>query len=143
MGSDCIFCRIIHGEEEATWVYQDEQAVAFADLFPLEEGHLLVVPRVHVATIYELEEALAGHLFQVATRLAKVLKQVLRPDGLTILQANERAGGQEVFHFHLHLIPRRLGRRIFALQVARTRARRADLERLFTPVRKALEEGSP
>jgi len=143
MGSDCIFCRIIHEEEEATWVYRDEQAVAFADLFPLEEGHLLVVPRVHVATIYELEEALAGHLFQVATRLAKVLKRVLRPDGLTILQANERAGGQEVFHFHLHLIPRRWGRRIFALQVARARARREDLERLFAPVRKALEEGSP
>jgi histidine triad (HIT) family protein len=144
----CIFCEIIGGRAEGTFVYRDERAVAFADLFPLEPGHLLVVPRRHVENIYGLEDDLAAHLFQVTTRLARTVKKVLRPDGVTLLQMNERAGGQEVFHFHMHIVPRRGGRPLAALfkaarmLVPRPRADRAELERLLSPVRAALD-GAP
>lgn len=138
MFDNCIFCRILKGETEATFVYQDDRVVAFADLFPLEEGHLLVVPKAHVENIYGLEEDIAGHLFRVTSRIAKAMKTVMKPDGITILQANERAGGQEVFHFHLHILPRKLFRRVFKINVTRTQSPRHDLERIFAPLRQAL-----
>jgi histidine triad (HIT) family protein len=131
----CLFCDIIEGRAEGTFVYRDERAVAFADLFPLEPGHLLVAPIQHVENIYDLGEDLAAHLFGVTTRLARIIKDTLRPDGMTILQANERAGGQEVFHFHLHIVPRRAGQRVFAQRV---RADRGELESVFAPARQAL-----
>ncbi len=135
MGADCIFCSIVRGEAPATKVWEDELALAFADAFPLERGHLLVVPKVHVENIYALDPELGAHLFRLTVRLAAALKTELEPDGMNLFQANELAGGQEVFHFHLHILPRWKERAPFRIIPNRTRSPYDELERLFAPVR--------
>ncbi len=136
----CVFCQIVAGRREASLVWQDELCVAFGSIHPLAPGHLLIVPRRHVENLYSLPEAVGAHLFPLAAKLGRTLKTVLRPDGLTLLQNNERGGGQTVFHFHLHLIPRHAGST--AIQVADAPlATREQLEAALAPVRKALAGG--
>ena len=138
MNDGCAFCRILSGNADATFVYRDDRVSVFADIFPIEAGHLLVVPNKHIENIYGLAEDLAGHLFSVTTRVAATVKQVMKPDGVTLLQANERAGGQDVFHFHIHIVPRRAGRPVLRIGVDRQRPSRGELDRLFEPLRLAL-----
>ncbi len=103
---DCIFCKIVAGEVPASKVYEDAHTIAFMDLGQVNPGHVIVAVKPHVENIYGLSEELAGAVFQTATRVAKVVKKIMRPDGMTLLQANEPAGFQTVFHFHLHVLPR-------------------------------------
>jgi len=136
--NDCIFCKIVRGEREATVVYGDDRVLSFADIFPLQRGHLLIIPKEHVENIYELDEELAGYLFCITTKLAKVLKSVLKPDGMNIHQSNGRAAGQDVLHLHLHIIPRYGDQRLYL--TTRRRVERDELERIFQPVRRALDD---
>ena len=105
----CVFCEIVAGRSPASLVWSDAEVLAFLSLQQHRPGHSLVIPKRHFATIYELDEALAGPLFAVAGRLARAIKQEFQPDGILIRQNNERASGQVVFHVHLHIIPRELG----------------------------------
>lgn len=104
--SDCIFCKIVAGEVPASKVYEDAQTIAFMDLGQVNPGHVIVAVKPHVENIYGLSKELAAAVFQTATRVAKAVKQAMQPDGMTLLQANETAGYQTVFHFHLHVLPR-------------------------------------
>jgi histidine triad (HIT) family protein len=103
---DCIFCKIIAGQAPAAVAYRDEQVIAFMSLQQLTEGHTLVVPIRHFKNIYELPDDLAGPLLSTAGRIAQALKREFAPDGIWVSQFNERAAGQSVFHFHIHVIPR-------------------------------------
>jgi histidine triad (HIT) family protein len=103
---DRIFCRISRHEAPASIVHEAEDVMAFMDLFPATRGHLLIIPREHYVNVYDLPEDLGATVFRVAVRLAQRAKRVLKPDGMNLLQANDPAGQQDVFHFHLHLIPR-------------------------------------
>lgn len=105
--SECVFCEILAGRAPASFVYRDDRVVAFMDLRQAVEGHVLVIPRQHVADIYALDEATAGHLMAVAVRVAKALAAHGPPPGLNLWQSNGDAGGQEVPHVHLHVQPRR------------------------------------
>jgi len=104
--TSCTFCRIIDGTEPAHVVYEDTNAVAFLDREPATEGHTLVVPRVHSRNLFEIELLDAEELMKSTTLVARLIRRALNPDGLTMLQTNESAGWQSVFHVHLHLIPR-------------------------------------
>jgi histidine triad (HIT) family protein len=104
--TSCTFCRIIVGTEPAHIVYEDANAVAFLDRAPAAEGHTLVVPRVHSRTLLDIDLSNAEDLMNSTTLVARLIQQTFHPDGLTMLQTNERAGWQSVFHVHLHLIPR-------------------------------------
>jgi histidine triad (HIT) family protein len=141
MASDCVFCSIVRGEAPATKVFEDDHTLAFADIFPLERGHLLVIPKVHVENIDGLDEETGAHLFRVTMRLARRMKQVLRPDGMNLFQANDVAGGQEVFHFHMHVLPRWKGRIPFRFVPNRNRSSYEELEAVFDEVRKAMVAG--
>jgi histidine triad (HIT) family protein len=134
----CVFCRIVAGTSEATVVWRDERCLAIADRFPFAPGHALLMPRTHVRDIYAMPTDLAAHLFGLAPRLARELKRVFKADGMTLIQNNERAGGQSVFHFHLHLVPRTTGVELFRRTVERPEATRELRERQFAPVRAAL-----
>jgi diadenosine tetraphosphate (Ap4A) HIT family hydrolase len=104
---NCIFCDIAGGVAPSSTVYEDDDVAAFLDHQPVNPGHLLVIPRVHASRLEELDPALGGKLFQVAMRLAGSLRQTeLRCDGVNLLLADGDAAGQEVFHVHLHVIPR-------------------------------------
>lgn len=106
---DCVFCAIVAGTAPAAIVHEDAIAIAFLDLRQAVPGHVLVVPRAHVPTIYALDEATAAHLMTLAVRIAKALAGDGAPDGLNLWQSNGEAGGQEVPHVHLHVHPRRHG----------------------------------
>jgi diadenosine tetraphosphate (Ap4A) HIT family hydrolase len=104
---DCLFCSILRGDAPASFVYRDETCAAFLDLFPLVPGHLLVVPVDHAAHLADLSPEQGAALFGTARRLADALrKSGLRCDGVTLTLADGAPAGQEIFHAHLHVIPR-------------------------------------
>ena len=102
----CIFCDIVGGSEPAHIIYEDVHSIAFLDIAPSAEGHTLVVPRTHARTLLDIAPASASALMRCATDVARVIDRTFHPDGMTMIQTNERAGGQSVFHVHLHLVPR-------------------------------------
>ncbi|MBI2903027.1 MAG: HIT family protein [Candidatus Methylomirabilis oxyfera] len=103
---DCVFCKIRDGRIPSVKIYDDERTFAIMDINPLNDGHLLVIPKAHAATLYEIAEDDLGWAAVVAKRIALALRTALRPDGLNVLQANGAAAFQSVAHLHLHLIPR-------------------------------------
>jgi len=103
---NCVFCRIVNGELPASKVYEDESTLAFMDLQSVNPGHTLVVVKPHRANIYELDDELAGAALQTAAKMARAVKKAYACEGVTLFQANEPAGAQTVFHFHIHVLPR-------------------------------------
>ena len=103
---DCIFCRIANGEIPSRTLYEDGTFRVILDLNPATRGHALIIPKDHAADLYELPEGSAGAVMVLAKRLAAVMNERLRCDGLNLIQNNGEAAGQTVAHFHLHLIPR-------------------------------------
>ena len=103
---DCIFCAIVAGDIPATIVYEDEDVLAFMDIAPINPGHTLIIPKQHYRNIYDIPAEVGGKIMQTAVSLAKAIRTALNTDGLNLVQSNEAAGFQTVFHFHLHLIPR-------------------------------------
>ena len=106
---DCVFCRIRDGQIPSTRVYEDDRTIAFMDINPLNEGHTLVIPRVHAATLFDADEADLQATIATARRVARAIREAIRPDGLNLLQANGAAAFQSVPHFHFHLVPRYTG----------------------------------
>ena len=106
---DCLFCKIVAGEVPSTRVHEDERTIAFMDINPLNDGHTLVIPRVHAATLFEADEADLQAAIATARRVARAIRETIRPDGLNLLQANGTAAFQSVPHFHFHLVPRFTG----------------------------------
>jgi histidine triad (HIT) family protein len=90
----------------ASIVYEDDLTLAFMDIGQVNPGHTIVVLKPHIENIYGLDDTQAAAVFHTAMRLAKALKKAMKPAGMTLLQANEVAGWQTVFHFHIHVLPR-------------------------------------
>ena len=103
---DCIFCKIINGEIPAVKVLDEELVVAFMDISPSSKGHMLVVPKNHAENIFEIPESDLATLIKAVKKCAGAAKDVLRADGVTILQLNGKASDQIVPHLHIHVIPR-------------------------------------
>ena len=105
---DCIFCRIVAGEAPASFVHRDGLVSAFLDIRPVTPGHLLVIPDAHVEVSHELPDELAERLFEVGRQMARALRSTdaVRADGVNLFVADGIAAGQDVFHAHLHVIPR-------------------------------------
>ena len=106
--ADCIFCKIAAGEIPSYTIYEDEDFRVFLDVNPASKGHALIVPKTHYANIYEIDEEIAAKAMKIAKKLATKMTAVLKCDGFNLLQNNNEAAGQTVFHFHMHLIPRYL-----------------------------------
>ena len=109
MTDNCIFCRIVAGKIPAFKLYEDDLFVAILDRFPVNPGHTLIIPKFHAEDIFGLCEKEAPQVIPLAQKVATKIKEALNPDGFNFLQNNGRAAGQEVFHYHMHVIPRRLG----------------------------------
>ena len=105
----CPFCDLIQGAGEVSMCYEDADVVAFMDVQPVNAGHVLVVPREHFAGLDDIPHSLAMHLFEVAMELAPVVKHVAHSDGMNVVVNSGAAAGQDVFHYHVHVIPRRAG----------------------------------
>jgi histidine triad (HIT) family protein len=105
----CIFCSIVSGEAPCHRVAEDELTIVFMDLFPVADGHTLVVTKEHFTNLYEATPEAMAAVGAMAKRVADALRAELAPDGLSVYQANGEAAGQTVFHYHLHLMPRSQG----------------------------------
>ena len=101
-----IFSKIIAREIPAHFVYEDDLVVAFLDISQATKGHTLVVTKQLYATIFDVPEDVAAHLFSVATKLSKAIQKAFHVEALNVLSNNGELAGQTVFHFHIHLIPR-------------------------------------
>ncbi len=106
---DCIFCRIVRGEAPCDPVHEDEHTLTFMDLFPVGEGHTLIVPKRHYPNLLEADETSLLAVSANSRRLALAIRRALGPDGIGVHQLNGAAAGQTVFHYHMHLIPRNDG----------------------------------
>jgi histidine triad (HIT) family protein len=105
--TNCVFCRIIKRELEASIVYEDEQVIAIMDLQPVNPGHVLVIPKVHIPFIDHAHDEVGAYLFKIGIRINQALKASSIPcEGVNYLLADGEAAGQEVFHAHLHVFPR-------------------------------------
>lgn len=103
--SDCLFCKIIDGSIPSYTVYEDDRVKVFLDINPNNDGHLLVIPKEHKANLYEMDDDTLIYMLNIIKeKLKLILSDKLNIDGLTISQNNDY--GQEVKHYHLHLIPR-------------------------------------
>lgn len=109
MNEHCVFCRIIAGEETVSIVHEDDMALAFMDIQPASPGHVLVVSREHHADLFDVPQDVAAHCLKVAQELAPGIRTATGAAAVNLFSANGRAGGQDVLHFHLHLIPVREG----------------------------------
>jgi histidine triad (HIT) family protein len=109
MSGQCVFCEIIHGTSPASLVYQDDTVVAFMDIQPITQGHMLVMPREHAVLMTEINESAAMRTFRVARKLAAVARHTLGASGVNLLVMDGEAAYQDVPHFHVHVIPRYAG----------------------------------
>ena len=142
---DCIFCRIVAGQAPVSTVFDDEGVLAFMDVNPVRPGHVLVIPKAHRAQIWEMRDAEFASVYRHLPTLVRALARAMEADAIDVLNLNGAAGGQTVFHVHVHLIPihrhdspvRRDGRSIgFAFE--QQAAARDELDRLARRIREAV-----
>jgi len=107
--NDCIFCAIVAGASPSLRVAESDMALAFLDVNPATRGHTLVVPKRHADDIWDLSVEDSVATWSLVKETATMLQAKLKPDGMTLFQANRRAGRQDVFHFHVHVVPRWTG----------------------------------
>lgn len=137
--SDCIFCDLVHGEGEKSVTYEDEVLVAFMDLNPVNPGHVLLVPREHATSMSDLDEENGVHAFRIAMRMQQAVRRSgVRCEGVNLFVADGEAAGQDVFHFHLHVIPRFEGDP-FKIEADLKEAPRTELDRVAADIRTSYE----
>jgi histidine triad (HIT) family protein len=108
---DNIFARILRGEVPSVKVWEDDHVLAFMDVFPQAEGHVLVISKTSRArNLLEVEPGALSMLTAAVQRTARAVERALSPDGISMMQFNGEAGGQTVFHLHFHVIPRWMNR---------------------------------
>ena len=134
---DNVFAKILRGEIPAHRVYEDAETLAFMDVMPQAEGHTLVIPKAPARGLLDAEPASLAATMATVQRVARAVKTAFSADGLTILQYNEPAGGQTVFHLHVHILPRHTG--VALTGHAGRMAEPAQLAEHAARIRKALE----
>ncbi|MFO7957993.1 MAG: HIT family protein [Candidatus Brocadiia bacterium] len=107
MEEECVFCQIVSGKSPASVYYEDDVVLGIMDIGPVTKGHVMVIPRRHMARLSDLEEETGRHMFAVAHRTGLALYESgLRCEGINLFLADGEAAFQEVFHLHLHVFPR-------------------------------------
>ena len=106
MDSDCIFCKLANGVFPTNFIYEDEDFKVILDANPATKGHSLILPKKHFKNLLDADEEILKKALPLAKKLSNKLIEVLKCDGVNVLQNNNKAAGQVVFHLHVHLIPR-------------------------------------
>jgi histidine triad (HIT) family protein len=112
MSENCIFCKIARKEAPASMVYEDAVVMAFMDIRPVSKGHTLIIPKQHYVDIYEMPDQPLIAVHVVTKKIAVAVKKVTNAEGISVVQQNGKAAGQDIFHFHVHVIPRFDGKKI-------------------------------
>jgi histidine triad (HIT) family protein len=108
----CIFCKIAQKQVPGSLVFEDEKVMAFLDIKPLNEGHTLVIPKEHYENVFDIPRELLAHVHGVTKQVALAVKKATGADGISIIQQNGKAAGQDIFHLHVHVIPRYEGQKL-------------------------------
>lgn len=135
---NCVFCQISSGQAPASFVYEDEDVFGIMSLDQPNPYKVLVIPRAHIETIYDLSEDQAARIFQAAVKIARAVREASGCEGLNVVQSNGRAGQQDVFHLHVHLVPRFHGDDIL-MSWRNKRAERDELDRMAEEIRSKAE----
>ena len=106
MSENCIFCKIARKEAAASILYEDADVMAFMDIRPVSEGHTLIIPKQHYVDIFDTPEDLLAATHKVTKKIATAVKKATKADGISVVQQNGKAAGQDIFHIHVHVIPR-------------------------------------
>lgn len=106
---DCIFCKIIAGEIPSFKLYEDDATFAFMDINPANDGHALVIPKDHAKDVHAVSDDSISRTVITAKKIAAAVEKIVSPGGINLVQCNGPAAGQSVFHFHMHVLPRREG----------------------------------
>jgi histidine triad (HIT) family protein len=133
--TDCVFCKIARGEQQEYVVYEDSDVIAFFSNRPIAKGHTLVVPKKHFVNIFDVDAVSLERVTAVAQKLAQTMQKALGVKGVDLVNASGAAAGQGVFHFHLHLIPRKEGDGV-KISWKVTRIPRKELEVLVRKMRR-------
>ena len=140
-GATCVLCAIAARVEPGSFVHEDEDVVGIMSLDQPTPYKVLVLPRAHVETIYDLSDELGGALFRATARLARAVRAASGCSGLNLVQSNGRTAGQEVPHFHLHLVPRAQDDGIVLAWPPR-RLERAELDALAADICRNIERAA-
>jgi histidine triad (HIT) family protein len=105
----CIFCQIVADTSQCTLLAEDDTALAFMDIHPVNEGHCLVIPKAHWPTVFDIPPDNFAAVGRLAVTVAVAVRDALQPAGLSLVQANGEAANQTVPHLHIHVLPRREG----------------------------------
>ena len=138
--NDCIFCKIVRKAAPAYVVCEDDRTLAFMDIFPVADGHTLIIPKAHCDDLFGADPDDLRAVIERSREVAHAISRALAPDGLGVYQLNGAAAGQTVFHYHMHLIPRNYGA---GLQVhSRIAGDPAKLEEIAGRIRAAYLQSS-
>lgn len=134
---ETIFSKIISREIPASIVFEDERVLAFLDINPITKGHTLVIPKIASRNIFDTDPETLGHLIGVAQKIALALKEATNADGINILMNNEESAGQEIFHAHIHIVPRKTGDNAFH-KTPHVAYEEGEMDSLYTEVKNLL-----
>ena len=109
---DCIFCKIVAKQAPASVVYEDDAVISFLDIRPLNLGHTQVIPKAHFVDIFDVPVELLSRVHLVTKKVAPAVKKATAADGISIIQQNGKAAGQDIFHLHVHVVPRFDGQKL-------------------------------
>ena len=128
---DCIFCKIVKKEIPSKILYENEKNLAFLDIFPINDGHTIVIPKNHYQNIEDAPEGEIVELFKIVKNLAIMIHNKLKIEGYNILQNNFEAAGQVIKHLHVHIIPRNKTDEKFKLKIPRNQASEKKLDTIL------------
>ncbi len=139
--TECIFCAIVDNRAPGSVLFEDDICVAFMDIGPVNPGHVLVVPRLHAAGLTDLPEEIGMHLFKIAQRTAAAIRRTtIACEGINLFLADGEAAMQDVFHVHLHVIPRFAGDQFRISADWSQRPPRRELDALAAAISDAYEQ---
>ena len=127
---NCIFCKIAKGEIDSAKIWEDDDVLVFMDVKPFTKGHCLIVPKKHFESIFDIEESILQKVIVRAKHISEKIKKNLGANGIRLSQSNGKTAGQEVMHFHLHIIPRYEGEDIPMHPAATVHLPQANIEEL-------------
>ena len=106
---NCIFCKIVRGEMPSSVIFEDEHSVAFMDVFPIVEGHCLLIPKIHYENMFDVDPDVVAHLAKNLADLTRRVQKATGAQGVINIATNGEGAGQEIPHLHFHAIPRSKG----------------------------------
>ena len=138
MDEHCVFCAIITKDEQASIVFENDFSISFMDRYPLNRGHLLVIPKQHYQYLTDMENNDVAQLFEIVNILSKHVWKIVNADGLNISQSNGLAASQDIFHVHIHIIPRFINDTDNDSWPSRKTTTEQELENLASQIRSSL-----